>query len=91
MDYSKLLRRKLLEDIYGKMSDEEKRTFMQLSLRNRDHNEIMTALRGQSEQINRVASKVEKQNWSTDFLSDVAANFFTDGLIWLGSQFFKKI
>lgn len=91
MDYSKLLRRKLLEDIYGKMSDEEKRTFMQLSLRNRDHNEIMTALRGQSEQINRVASKVERQNWSTDFLSDVAANFFTDGLIWLGSQFFKKI
>lgn len=91
MDYSTLLRRKLIEDIYGKMSDEEKRTFMQLSLRKRDHNEIMTALRGQSEQINRVANKVEKQNWLTDFLSDVSANFFTDGLIWLGSRLFKKI
>jgi hypothetical protein len=43
----------------------------------------MKAIGSQRAQIERMAKKVERQNWYTDFGSDVAANFFTDGIIWL--------
>ena len=42
--YRELMRRKLLEQMYDKMSDEEKRTFVQLTMQNKDHTEIMSAL-----------------------------------------------
>lgn len=53
--------------------------------------EVMDALSQQHEQLSRVARKAESQNWLTDFSSDVAANFFTDGLIWLGSRILRKL
>ena len=31
-----------------------------------------------------------KKDWLTDFGSDVAANFFTDGLIWLARTLFRR-
>lgn len=91
MGYRELMRRKLLEQIYDKMSDDEKRTFIQLSMQGKDHKEIMDALNRQQEQISHVYEKVEKQSWLTDFGSDLLANFTTDGLIWLGRRIFKKI
>jgi hypothetical protein len=78
-----LMRRKLLEDLYDRMTDEEKRTFVMLTMQDKSHEEIMKAIGGQRAQIERMAKKVERQNWYTDFGSDVAANFFTDGIIWL--------
>lgn len=90
MPYRELMRRKLLEEMYDKMSDEEKKTFVFLTIQNKDHREIMNALQKQHEQISRVAQKVEKQSWITDFGSDVAANFLTDGLIWIGRKLLKK-
>ena len=48
----------------------------------------MEALSRQKEQLD----KIEKRNnWYVDFGSDIAANFLTDGLIWLGSRLFKKL
>lgn len=91
MAYRELMRRKLLEQMYDRMSDEEKRIFVQLTMQDKDHLEIMEALSRQHQQINRIASKVESQSWITDFGSDIAANFFTDGLIWLGRKFFKRL
>lgn len=88
MGYRELMRRKLLEQIYEKMSDEEKRTFIQLTMQNKDHNEIMEALQRQQNQLDSIG---KKQNWYVDFGSDVAANFLTDGLIWLGSRLFRKL
>lgn len=86
--YRELMRRKLLEQIYEKMSDDEKRTFVQLTMQNKDHEEIMEALSRQKAQID----KIEKnQNWLNSFGSDIAANFFTDGLIWIGSKLFKNL
>ena len=90
MPYRELMRRKLLEQIYDKMSDEEKRLFVQLALQNRDHREIMEALQRQQVQISRVAEKVEKHSFALDFGSDILANFTTDGLIWLASKLFKR-
>ena len=88
MGYRELMRRQLLERIYDKMSEEEKRTFIQLTMQNQSHTEIMQALSQQKEQLDNIQ---RKQNWLTDFGSDIAANFLTDGLIWLGSKLFKRL
>lgn len=88
MDYRGLMRRKMLEDIYDKMSEEEKRTFVQLTLQDKGHSEIMEALSRQKEDLEAIK---RKQNWLTDFGSDVAANFLTDGLIWLGIRLFRRL
>lgn len=87
MAYRELMRRKLLEQIYDKMSDEEKRLFVQLTLQNKDHREIMDALQRQQTQIESVA---KKQDWLNSFGSDILANFTTDGLIWLASRLFRR-
>ena len=87
-DYRAMMRQKLLESIYEKMSDEEKRMFVQMSMQDRDHQEIMQALQSQHDQLEAIG---RKQNWAVDFGSDVAANLFTDGLIWLGSKLFRKL
>ena len=90
MAYRELMRRKLLEQIYDKMSDEEKRLFVQLTMQDKDHREIMDALQRQQIQIGRVADKVEKQSWFNSFGSDVAANFTSAGFIWLASKLFRR-
>lgn len=86
--YRELMRRRLLEQIYDKMSDEEKRMFVQLTMQNKDHSEIMEALQRQQSQLDSIG---KKQNWLVDFGSDVSANFLTDGIIWLGSRLLKKL
>lgn len=88
MGYRELQRRILLEQIYDKMSDDEKRTFIQLTLMNADAKEIKEALSSQKEQLDRIE---RGQNWYVDFGSDVAANLFTDGLLYLGSKLFSKL
>ena len=91
MDYRGLMRRQLLEQIYNKMSPEEKRLFIQMTLENKGHKEIMDALQQQRTQIEGIAGKVSKQNWLTGFGSDIAANFLTDGIIWLASRLFRRL
>lgn len=83
-----MMRRKLLEEIYDRMSDEEKRLYVQMSIQDKDHHEIMQALSRQQSQLEDIK---RKQNWLTDFGSDIAANFLTDGLIWIGSRLFKRL
>jgi phenolic acid decarboxylase len=84
-----LARRQLLERIYDRMTDEERRLFVQMALQNRSADEILQALQQQSVQIAQVADKVNRQSWLTDFGSDVAANFFTDGQILLARRLFR--
>lgn len=90
MNYRELMRRKLLAEMLSKMSPEEQQAYAQLT-KDSEHKEVMDALSQQHEQLSRVARKTESQNWLTDFSSDVAANFFTDGLIWLGSRILRKL
>ncbi len=86
MKYRELMRKQLLNQIYEKMSDEEKRTFVQLTLQNKSHEEIMDALNHQQQTISHIAEKIEKQNWVTDFVSDVGANILTDSLLLIGRK-----
>ena len=90
MNYRELIRRKILEDAYDKMSDEEKRAFVQLTMQDRDHKEIMDALERQMNQISRVADKVESQTLLGAFGSDILANLTTDSVIYLLSRLIKK-
>ena len=91
MSYREIMRRKLLEEIYDKMSDEEKRTFVNLTMQDKDHREIMEALNRQHQQIDRIAGNVEKQTWLTSFGSDILANLTTDGLLLLGKRLLKRL
>jgi uncharacterized iron-regulated protein len=88
MNYNELIKRELLKQIFEKMSDEEKQTFVQLQMQSKNHNEIMDALNSQKSDIEQIK---KKQNWKTDFLSDIAANFTTDGIIYLFSRLLRKL
>ena len=79
--YRELMRRKLLEEIYDKMSDEEKRAFVQLTAQNKDCEEIRRAL----EEIRK------RQSWVLDFSSNVAGNAVWDGFVWLVKYIIRKV
>ena len=85
MDYADaaeaLMRRKLLERIYDRMTEDEKRLFIQMTMENRSHTEIMQALQQQSAQIQDL--RKHQQTFVQDFLSNVAGNAAYDGTLWL--------
>ena len=87
MDVDGYLRRQLLERIYNKMSDDEKRLFIQLTMQNKSHTEIMQALQQQSAQIQDL--RKHQQTITEDFLSNLAGNATWDGLLWLARRLFK--
>ena len=91
MGYSELMRRKLLEQIYEKMSDEEKRLFIQLTLQNKNSEEIMQALSQQSQKIEEVSQRISKYPFASDLLANVAGNAITDGLVAIGKVLFRKL
>ena len=82
------MRRKLLEDIYDRMSDEEKRTFVQMTIQDRSHTEIMEALRNQQTQLSGIR---KGQSFVNDFGANIAGNAVWDGLLWLGSKLMRKL
>lgn len=82
-----LMRRKLLERIYNKMSDDEKRLLIQLTMQNKSHTEIMSVLQQQSAQIQDL--RKHQQTITEDFLSNLAGNATWDGLLWLARRLFK--
>jgi hypothetical protein len=86
--YRELMRRKLLEEVYEGLSPEDKRLFVQLTMQDKSWSEIAQALQQQQAQLKRIE---KNQNWAVDIGSDIAANFISDGLIWLGSKLFKKL
>lgn len=86
--YRELMRRKVLADICDRLSDDDKRTLIKAMERDRDWSEISQSLQRQEAQLSRIE---KSQNWFVDFGSDVAANFLTDGLIWLCSKLFRKL
>ena len=67
-----MMRRKLLEQIYDRMSHEERRLFIEMTMQNRSHTEIMSALEQQRSEIADI--KNSQQTFGKDFLSNVAGN-----------------
>lgn len=85
MDYAAaadaLMRHKVLEDIYDRMTDEEKKIFAQMTLQQRSTDEIMTALQQQSAQLQDL--RQHQQTFGEDFASNIAGNAAWDGAVWL--------
>ena len=88
MNYRALMRRKLLEQMYDRMTDEEKRLYVQMSMQDRDHREIMEALQQQKSQLDAVR---RDQSWAKAYGSDLLANFTSAGILWLGSKILKGL
>lgn len=93
MDYAAaaeaLMRRRLLEDIYDRMTDDEKRLFVQLTLQQRSTEEIKKVLGQQSLQLEDI--RRHQQTFSQDFLSNILGNATWDGAMWLIGRLAKLL
>ncbi len=83
-----LMRRKLLEDMYDRMTDDEKKLFVQMTMQQRSADEIMKALQQQSAQIRELGRR--QQTFGQDFLSNILGNATWDGAVWLLGRLFRK-
>ena len=92
MDYAAaadaLMRRKLLKDIYERMTDEEKKLFVQMTMQQRSTDEILAALQQQSAQLQDLRSR--QQTFGQDFASNILGNATWDGAMWLLKKLFSK-
>ena len=84
--YRAMMRRRLLERISDRMSDEERRTFVQLTMEGKDHKEIMASL-------NELKQREESNHHSfvSDFGANIAGNAAWDGLLWIGSKLLRRL
>lgn len=80
---SAIARRMLLERIYDKMSDEEKRLFALLSVQDKGNDEILQAIRRNRQHLERLVEHADRDQWYRAFGSDVAANVLTTSAFWL--------
>lgn len=76
-----LMRRKLLESIYDRMTDDEKRLFIQMTMQNKSANETKAALQQQSAQLQDLRNR--QQTFGQDFASNIAGNAVWDSAVWL--------
>jgi len=82
-----MMRRKLLESIYDRMTDEEKRLFVQMTAQQKSADDIMSALESQSRQLQDL--RKHQQTFAEDFASNIAGNAVWDGLIWIARRIFR--
>ena len=83
------MRRRLLEDIYDRMTDDEKRLFVQMTLQQRSTEEIKKVLGRQSLQLEDI--RRHQQTFSQDFLSNILGNATWDGAMWLIGRLAKLL
>ena len=85
MDYAAaadaLMRRKLLEEMYDRMTDDEKRLFVQMTMQQRSADDILKAIGQQSSQLEDISRR--QQTFGQDFLSNILGNATWDGAVWL--------
>lgn len=84
-----LMRRRLLEQIYDRMTDEEKHLFVQMTLQNRSHTEIMQALQQQQSQLADLRRR--QQTFGEDLTSNILGNAAWDGLAWLARRLSRML
>ena len=82
-----LMRRKLLEQMYDRMTDEEKRLFVMMTMQNRSNDEILQAIQ---QHLEHLVEHADRDRWYTAFGSDVAANVLTTSAFWLLGKLVAK-
>ena len=85
-----LMRRKLLEQMYDRMTDEEKRLFAMLTMQNKSNDDILRAIQQNQQHLQHLVEKADRDRWYTAFGSDVAANVLTTSAFWLLGKLFSK-
>lgn len=85
-----LMRRKILEEMYDRMTDEEKRTFVLMTMQNKSANDIMQAIQQNQQHLEHLVEHADRDRWYTAFGSDVAANVLTTSAFWLFGKLFSK-
>lgn len=83
-------RRMLLERIYDKMSDEEKRLFVLMTMKDKSNDEILRAIQQNQQHLERLVEHADRDRWYTAFGSDVAANVLTTSAFWLLGKLFAR-
>ena len=84
--YKALARKELLERIYDKMSDEDKRVFIQMSMQDKNADEIKAKL-------DNLDNKVEKykDTFTQDLLANISGNAIFDLSAFLFSKLIKNV
>jgi len=94
MDYAAaadaLMRKKLLEEMYDRMTDDEKKLFVQMTMQNRSNDEILRAIQQNRQHLERLVEHADKDRWYVAFGSDVAANVLTTSAFWLLGKLFQR-
>jgi len=85
-----IARRMLLERIYEKMTDEEKRIFAMMTMQNKSNGEILQAIRQNQQHLEHLVEHADRDQWYKAFGSDVAANVLTTSAFWLLGKLFAK-
>ena len=92
MDYAAaadaLIRKKLLEDIYDRMTDDEKKLFVQMTMQQRSTDDILRTLQQQSAQLSQLQRN--QQTFAQDFASNILGNATWDGALWLMGKLLRK-
>lgn len=92
MDYAAaadaLMRRKILEDIYERMTDDERKLFVQMTMQQRSTDDILKAIEQQSAQLSQLQRS--QQTFSQDFLSNILGNATWDSALWLLGKFLRR-
>ena len=85
-----LMRRKLLEQMYDRMTDEDKRTFALMTMQDKSADDILQAIRQNRQHLERLVEHADRDRWYTAFGSDVAANVLTTSAFWLLGKLFNR-
>lgn len=85
-----IARRYLLEKIYNQLSDEDKRTFVLMTMQDKSANDILQAIQQNQQHLQHLVEKADRNRWYTAFGSDVAANVLTTSASWLLQKLFNK-
>ena len=94
MDYAEaadaLMRRKLLEEMYDRMTDDEKRLFVMMTMQDKSNDEILRAIQQNRQHLEHLVEHADRDRWYVAFGSDVAANVLTTSAFWLLGKLFAK-
>lgn len=85
-----LMRRRLLEEMYDRMTDEDKRTFALMTMQDKSADDILQAIRQNRQHLEHLVEHADRDRWYTAFGSDVAANVLTTSAFWLLGKLFNK-
>ena len=92
MDYAAaaeaLMRRRILEDIYDRMTDDERKLFVRMTMEQRSTDDILKALEQQSLQIQDL--RRHQQTFVSDFASNILGNATWDGAVWLLGRLLRR-